>query len=42
MSWTPIEDVEKKDAETAIFDKLLNRQAALPASTEPNFEGFSK
>lgn len=41
MSWTPIEDVQKKDEETAIFEKLLNHQAALPACTEPNFDGLS-
>ncbi|KAG5274693.1 hypothetical protein AALO_G00139130 [Alosa alosa] len=42
MSWTPIDDVEKKDAETAIFEKLLNQQAALPACIEPNFDGIAK
>lgn len=41
MSWTPIEDVQKKDEELAIFEKLLNRQAALPAANEPNFDGLS-
>lgn len=41
MSWTPIADVQKKDEEIAIFEKLLNRQAALPATTEPNFDGLS-
>ncbi|XP_055040478.2 uncharacterized protein C1orf50 homolog [Misgurnus anguillicaudatus] len=42
MSWTPQEEVEKRDAEIGIMDKLLNRQTALPASTEPNFESLSK
>ncbi|XP_051531826.1 uncharacterized protein C1orf50 homolog [Myxocyprinus asiaticus] len=42
MSWTPQEEVEKRDAEIAILDKLLNRQTALPACTEPNFESLSK
>ncbi|KAG9260264.1 hypothetical protein AMEX_G26498 [Astyanax mexicanus] len=42
MSWTPVEEVEKRDAEISIMDKLLNSQAALPACTEPNFEGLSK
>ncbi|XP_012678045.1 uncharacterized protein C1orf50 homolog [Clupea harengus] len=42
MSWTPIDDVEKKDAEIAIMDKLLNQQTALPPCTEPNFHGLSK
>lgn len=42
MSWTPQEEVEKRDAEMGIMDKLLNRQIALPACTEPNFEGISE
>lgn len=42
MSWTPFEDIEKRDAEINILDKLLSRQAALPPSTEPNFQGLTK
>lgn len=42
MSWTPIEDVDKKDSEIAIMDKLLNQQIALPPCSEPNFEGLTK
>ncbi|XP_062842495.1 uncharacterized protein C1orf50 homolog [Trichomycterus rosablanca] len=42
MSWTPVEDAEKRDAEISIMDKLLNSQAALTACTEPNFQGLSK
>ncbi len=42
MSWTPQEEVEKRDAEIGILDKLLNRQTALPACTEPNFESLSQ
>ncbi|KAI7795032.1 uncharacterized protein C1orf50 homolog [Triplophysa rosa] len=42
MSWTPQEEVAKRDAEIGIMDKLLNSQTALPAATEPNFEGLSK
>ncbi|KAF7693105.1 uncharacterized protein C1orf50 homolog [Silurus meridionalis] len=42
MSWTPIEDVEKRDAEISVIDKLLNSQSsALPSSTGPNFGGLS-
>ncbi|KAJ8259502.1 hypothetical protein GJAV_G00170050 [Gymnothorax javanicus] len=41
MSWTPLEDVEKRDSEIGIMDKLLNQQAALPSATEPNFQGLS-
>ncbi|XP_061868938.1 uncharacterized protein C1orf50 homolog [Colius striatus] len=42
MSWTPFEDIERRDAETNILDKLLSRQAALPPCTEPNFQGLTK
>ncbi|XP_025906854.1 uncharacterized protein C1orf50 homolog [Nothoprocta perdicaria] len=42
MSWTPFEDVERRDAEIKALDKLLSRQAALPSSTEPNFHGLTK
>jgi len=42
MSWTPVEDVQKRDAEIAIMDKLLTRQTALPPCLEPNFEGITK
>jgi len=42
QSWTPVDQVEKKDAEIAIMDKLLTRQTALPPCLEPNFEGITK
>ncbi|XP_076862383.1 uncharacterized protein C1orf50 homolog [Brachyhypopomus gauderio] len=42
MSWTPVEDVEKRDAEIGIMEKLLSSQAALPTCSGPNFEGLSK
>ncbi len=42
MSWTPQEEVEKRDAEIGIMDKLLKSQTALPACTEPNFESISQ
>ncbi|KAM6236484.1 uncharacterized protein C1orf50 homolog isoform 2-T2 [Spheniscus humboldti] len=42
MSWTPFEDIERRDAEINILDKLLSRQAALPPCTEPNFQGLTK
>ncbi|XP_008319175.1 uncharacterized protein C1orf50 homolog [Cynoglossus semilaevis] len=41
MSWTPLDEVEKRDAELAIMDKLLSQQTALPSNTEPNFKGLS-
>lgn len=42
MSWTPFEDIERRDAEINILDKLLSRQAVLPPCTEPNFQGLTK
>lgn len=41
MSWTPIDEVEKRDSEIAIMDKLLSQQTALPPFTGPNFKGLS-
>ncbi|KAM6402779.1 uncharacterized protein C1orf50 homolog [Rhynochetos jubatus] len=42
MSWTPFEDIERRDAEINILDKLLSHQTALPLCTEPNFQGLTK
>lgn len=42
LSWTPFEDIERRDAEMNILDKLLSQQAALPPCTEPNFQGLTK
>ncbi|KAK7907417.1 hypothetical protein WMY93_016029 [Mugilogobius chulae] len=42
MSWTPVEDVEKKDAEIAIMDKLLSQRIAIPSNAEPIFKGLSE
>ncbi|MEE6483440.1 hypothetical protein FKM82_013550 [Ascaphus truei] len=41
MSWTPFENIEKRDAEITIIDKLLNQQIALPSCAEPNFRGLT-
>uniref|UniRef100_A0A8C5PEW1 Chromosome 1 open reading frame 50 n=1 Tax=Leptobrachium leishanense TaxID=445787 RepID=A0A8C5PEW1_9ANUR len=41
MSWTPYENIEKRDAEINIIDKLLNEQIALPSCAEPNFRGLT-
>ncbi|XP_060766697.1 uncharacterized protein C1orf50 homolog [Neoarius graeffei] len=41
MSWTPLDEVEKREADISVMDKLLNRQAALLDSAEPNFDGLS-
>jgi len=40
MSWTPLDQVERKDAELAIMGKLISRQTALPPCGEPNFQGI--
>ncbi|KAG7262946.1 hypothetical protein CRUP_018089 [Coryphaenoides rupestris] len=40
MSWTPLDQVERKDAELAIMGKLISRQTALPPCGEPNFDGI--
>ncbi|KAK2526689.1 uncharacterized protein C1orf50 homolog isoform X1 [Columba livia] len=42
MSWMPLEDVERRDAEFNLLDRLLSRQAALSPCTEPNFQGLTK
>ncbi|XP_025059463.1 uncharacterized protein C1orf50 homolog [Alligator sinensis] len=42
MSWTPSENVERRDVEIGIIDKLLSQQAALPQCAEPNFQGLIK
>ncbi|XP_072308118.1 uncharacterized protein C1orf50 homolog [Eucyclogobius newberryi] len=42
MSWTPVEEMEKRDAEIAIMDKLLNQQIALPSNTGLNFKSLSE
>ncbi|TNN79628.1 putative protein C1orf50 [Liparis tanakae] len=41
MSWTPVDQVAKRDAEIAIMHKVLSQQTALPLYTEPNFKGLS-
>ncbi|CAI9584537.1 unnamed protein product [Staurois parvus] len=41
MSWTPFEEIGKRDVEINIIDKLLNDQIALPSSAEPNFRGLT-
>ncbi|XP_054857449.1 uncharacterized protein C1orf50 homolog [Eublepharis macularius] len=41
MSWTPSEDIEKREAELNVLEKLLSQQAALPPCTEPNFQGLT-
>lgn len=42
MSWTPLEDVEKRDTEISLMEKLLNSQTALLSSAEPNFDSLLK
>ncbi|XP_057701876.1 uncharacterized protein C1orf50 homolog isoform X2 [Corythoichthys intestinalis] len=41
MSWTPEEDVEKRDADIAMMDKLLTQQTTSPSGMEPNFKGLT-
>lgn len=41
MSWTPLEQVEKRDAELAIMDKLVSQQTSLPPVTGPNFNSLT-
>ncbi|XP_051786359.1 uncharacterized protein C1orf50 homolog isoform X1 [Erpetoichthys calabaricus] len=40
MSWSPFEEIERRDAQISIIDKLLNQQSALPSCSEPNFHGL--
>ncbi|CAN9512175.1 unnamed protein product [Ophioblennius macclurei] len=42
MSWTPVEEVEKKEAEIAIMDKLLSQQTSLPSYPGLNFKGIGE
>ncbi|MEQ2221852.1 hypothetical protein ILYODFUR_019923 [Ilyodon furcidens] len=42
MSWTPADEVEKRDAEIAIMAKVLSQQTALSPYTEPNFKGLTE
>ncbi|XP_037107115.1 uncharacterized protein C1orf50 homolog isoform X1 [Syngnathus acus] len=41
MSWTPEGDVQERDTEIAIMDKLLSQQTTLAPGVEPNFKGLS-
>ncbi|XP_015192290.2 uncharacterized protein C1orf50 homolog [Lepisosteus oculatus] len=41
MSWTPAEEMDRRDSEINIIDKLLTQQTALPSCAEPNFQGLS-
>ncbi|GCB70953.1 uncharacterized protein C1orf50 homolog isoform X1 [Scyliorhinus torazame] len=40
MSWTPYQDIERRDSEISLIDKLLTQQQTLPQSTAPNFRGL--
>ncbi|KAL8198519.1 UNVERIFIED_CONTAM: hypothetical protein K2H54_014661 [Gekko kuhli] len=41
MSWTPSDDIEKREAELNVLEKLLSQQASLPPCSEPNFQGLT-
>ncbi|XP_061543095.1 LOW QUALITY PROTEIN: uncharacterized protein C1orf50 homolog [Phycodurus eques] len=40
MSWTPVDDVHKRDTEIAIMGKLLSQATTSPSGMEPNFKGL--
>ncbi|XP_078095203.1 uncharacterized protein C1orf50 homolog isoform X1 [Mustelus asterias] len=40
MSWTPYQEIEKRDSEINLIDKFLTQQQTLPQSTGPNFRGL--
>lgn len=42
MSWTPANEVERRDAEIAIMDKILSHETALPPHTGPTFKGLTE
>uniref|UniRef100_A0A3P9LMW3 Chromosome 1 open reading frame 50 n=1 Tax=Oryzias latipes TaxID=8090 RepID=A0A3P9LMW3_ORYLA len=42
MSWTPVDEVDRRDAEIAIMDKLLSQKTALPSYNGPNFKGLTE
>ncbi|KAM9859527.1 uncharacterized protein C1orf50 homolog [Aulostomus maculatus] len=42
MSWSPVDEVQKRDAEIAIMEKLLSQQKSLPLYTEANFKGLAE
>ncbi|XP_072239028.1 uncharacterized protein C1orf50 homolog [Leuresthes tenuis] len=42
MSWSPVDEMEKRDAEIAIMDKLISQQTSLPMYTGPNFKGLTE
>nr|XP_045004849.1 uncharacterized protein C1orf50 homolog isoform X3 [Jaculus jaculus] len=41
LSWTPYEDIEKRDANISIMDKLLSQPMSLPPCTEPTLQGLT-
>ncbi|XP_048375534.1 uncharacterized protein C1orf50 homolog [Sphaerodactylus townsendi] len=41
LSWTPAGDIEKRDAELNVLEKLLSHQSSLPPCSEPNFQGLT-
>ncbi|XP_060114728.1 uncharacterized protein C1orf50 homolog [Heteronotia binoei] len=41
MSWTPSDNIEKREAELNVLEKLLSQQASLPLCSEPNFQGLT-
>ncbi|KAL7978603.1 hypothetical protein Chor_005585 [Crotalus horridus] len=41
LSWTPSDEVEKRDAQLNVLEKLLDQQTILPPCSEPNFRGLT-
>ncbi|XP_032094714.1 uncharacterized protein C1orf50 homolog [Thamnophis elegans] len=41
LSWTPLDEAEKREAELNILEKLLDQQAVLAPCGEPNFRGLT-
>nr|XP_056721355.1 uncharacterized protein C1orf50 homolog [Euleptes europaea] len=41
LSWTPSDDIKKREAELNVLEKLLSQQAPLPPCSEPNFQGLT-
>ncbi|XP_039223781.1 uncharacterized protein C1orf50 homolog [Crotalus tigris] len=41
LSWTPSDEVEKRDTQLNVLEKLLDQQTILPPCSEPNFRGLT-
>ena len=41
MSWTPYDDIEKREQDYAVIDKIMNAQKAIVDAEAPNFKGLT-